>query len=84
VKNVLGKVDKEKEAIKNEKAKLNSIIPTMNPISNNIEEDNITLREYVNYIEKSILQKFNFDSNVIIGMQGLTFGKKSDGIPESI
>lgn len=84
LKNVLGKVDNEKEAIKNEKAKLNSIIPTMSPISNNIEEDNITLREYVNYIEKSILQKFNFDSNVIIGMQWLSFGRKSDGVPESI
>lgn len=84
LKSVLGRVDKEKESIKNEKAKLNSIIPTMSPFSNNIEEDNITLREYVNYIEKSILQKFNFDSNVIIGMQWLTFGKKWDIVPESI
>lgn len=84
VKSVLGRVDKEKESIKNEKAKLNSIIPTMSPFSNNIEEDNITLREYVNFIEKSILQKFHFDSNVVIGMQWLTFWKKSDGIPESI
>ncbi|GAB0175080.1 MAG: hypothetical protein HHAS10_09590 [Candidatus Altimarinota bacterium] len=84
VKSVLGRVDKEKESIKNEKAKLNSIIPTMSPLSNNIEEDNITLREYVNFIEKSILQKFHFDSNVVIGMQGLTFGQKTDGIPESI
>lgn len=84
VKSVLGRVDKEKESIKNEKAKLNSIIPTMSPMSNNIEENNITLREYVNYIEKSILRKFNFDSNVVIGMQWLTFWNKSDGVPESI
>lgn len=84
LKSVLGKVDKEKESIKNEKAKLNSIIPTMSPFSNNIEEDNITLREYVNYIEKSILQRFHFDSNVIIGLQWLSFGNKADGVPESI
>jgi hypothetical protein len=84
LKNVLWRSDKEKENIKKEKAKLSSIIPTMSPFSNNIAEDNITLKQYVNYIEKTILKRFNFDSNVIIGMQGLTFGKKGGAVPESI
>jgi hypothetical protein len=76
--------DKDKAVLKLEKAKLNSIIPTMSPLSSNIEEDNITLRQYVKYIEGTILKWFNFDSNVIIGMQGITFGTKGSGIPENL
>jgi hypothetical protein len=33
------------------KQKLNSILPTLSPISNNFDEENITLKEYVKYIE---------------------------------
>ncbi len=80
----IGSSEKEKEILKLEKAKLNSIIPTMSPLSNNIEEDSITLRQYVRFIESSILKRFNFDSNVIIGMQGITFGTKGSNIPENL
>lgn len=76
--------EKEKDILKLEKAKLNSIIPTMSPLSNNIEEDNITLRQYVRFIESSILKRFNFDSNVVIGMQGISFGVKGSSIPENL
>lgn len=69
----IGKSDNDKQILIQEKAKLNSIIPTMSPVSTNIEEENVTLKQYVRFIEGTILKKFNFDSNVVIGMQGITF-----------
>jgi hypothetical protein len=73
IKSQLGKSEDDKNILKLEKAKLNSIIPTMSPISSNIEEDSINLRQYVRFIESSILKRFNFDVNVNIGMQGIVF-----------
>jgi hypothetical protein len=49
----------------------------MSPISSNIDETNITLKQYVRFIEDGILNTFNFDTNTNIGMQGIVFG---DGI----
>ncbi len=72
----IGKSDTDKQILIQEKKKLNSIIPTMSPVSTNIEEENVTLKQYVKFIEGTILKKFNFDSNVVIGMQGITFGDK--------
>lgn len=75
---------KDKDNLKLEKSKLNSIIPTMSPLSSSIEEENITLRKYVKFIENNILKRFNFDSNIIIGMQWITFGVKWGAIPENL
>lgn len=79
----IGDSDEDKKILIKEKAKLNSILPTMSPISSNIEEENITLKQYVKYIEGTILKQFNFDTNVIISMQGITFGSKGD-MPENV
>ena len=38
----------------------------MSPISSNIEEENMTLKQYVKFIESEILRQFNFNSNVVI------------------
>jgi hypothetical protein len=84
LKNVLGRADADRASIETEKKKLNSIIPTMSPISWTIEEDNLTLRQYVKFIESSVLKSFNFDSNVLIGMQWVTFGNRANGMPENI
>lgn len=84
LRSVLGRADEEKENIKKEKAKLNSIIPTMSPVSNSIEENNISLRDYVLFIERDILRKYDFDTNIVIGFQGMNFGKKGTDMPESI
>jgi hypothetical protein len=84
LKNAIGTTEEEKKDLIKEKAKLNSIIPTMSPFSNNIEENNINLKQYVAYVERMILKEFNFDTNVIIGMQGMTFGDKKWTAPESI
>lgn len=63
---------------------MNSIIPTLSPVSGNIEGKNLTLKEYIRYIEQSILAKYNFESNMVLGLQGITFGVKEQGMPESI
>jgi hypothetical protein len=78
------KTKEEEEILNQEKAKLNSIIPTMSPISNNKAQASISLKQYVLFIEKTLLKEFNFDSNVIIGLQGMTFGEKKNGAPETI
>lgn len=72
----IGKSDSDKQILIQEKMKLNSIIPTLSPVSANIEEENVTLKQYVKFIEGTILKKFHFDSNVVIGMQGITFWDK--------
>lgn len=56
----------------------------MSPLSGNIEEDNITLKQYVRFIENSILKRFEFDTNLVIGMQGITFGTKNGELPENL
>ncbi len=83
IKGEIGKTDEDKKNLLTEKAKLNSIIPTMSPISGNIDENNITLKQYVRFIEDDILNKFNFDTNVPIGMQWITFGDGNE-IPKNL
>lgn len=84
IKGEIGNSEQDRNILKIEKAKLNSIIPTMSPLSSNIEEDNITLRQYVRFIESTILKQFNFNTNVLIGMQGITFWAKGTSIPENL
>ena len=80
----IGRSDSDKDILIIEKAKLNSIIPTMSPISSNIEEKNMTLKQYVKFIEWTILKKFNFESNVNIGVQWIVFWGKWVSAPENI
>jgi hypothetical protein len=80
----IGDSDEDKKILVREKGKLNSIIPTMSPISSNIEESNISLKDYVKFIEGTILKQFNFDSNVVISMQGVSFGSKWGNTPENV
>jgi hypothetical protein len=74
----------EKEALIQVKKKLNSILPTMSPISANIDEENVTLREYIKFIEENILKKFDIDSNISLGMQGLTYGGPNSAQPKNV
>ncbi len=48
--------NRDKRLLIVQKALLNSVIPTMSPANNNIEESNITLKQYVKFIEWSILK----------------------------
>ena len=48
--------DKKKLAIK--KARLNSILPTLNPVSNNLSEETVSMRRYISFVEENILKQF--------------------------
>ncbi len=80
----IGNTEEDKKILNQEKRKLNSIIPTLSPISGNIREENLTLKEYIRYIEQSILARFHFESSMVLGLQGITFGNKELNMPESI
>lgn len=68
------KDDKGKLALK--KARLNSILPTLNPESNNMTEDAVSMRRYVAFIEKNILRQFHIESTTTLGIQNIQYGKK--------
>lgn len=74
--------DKEKLTLK--KARLNSILPTLNPMSNNIVEDTVSMRKYITFVENSILRQFDIESNVALGIQNIKYGKRGSSMPEVI
>jgi hypothetical protein len=76
------KDDKGKLALK--KARLNSILPTLNPESNNMTEDAVSMRRYVAFIEKNILRQFHIESTTTLGIQNIQYGKKWGDMPESV
>jgi hypothetical protein len=59
----------DREVLSQQKKILNSIIPTVSPISGNIEEENIDLRGYIRFVESKILKQFNFESNMTLGLE---------------
>jgi hypothetical protein len=74
----------DKDRLKQAKQKLNSILPTLSPISNNFDEENITLKQYIRYIEKSLIKQFGIDEWITLGLQGIVYGDKTSGIPKNI
>ena len=75
---------KDKEILSQQKQILNSIIPTLSPISGNIEEDNIDLKWYIKFVEWKILKQFNFESNIALWLDSIVWWKNTDGVPENI
>lgn len=74
----------DKNILLQEKKKLNSILPTLSPISWNIEEENITLKVYIKYIETQIIKKFNLDTELALWISTITPWMGTDGIPKNI
>jgi hypothetical protein len=72
--------DKKKLAIK--KARLNSILPTLNPISNNLMEETVSMRKYISFIEENILKQFGIESTASLGIQNIRYGKRGTMMPE--
>lgn len=66
--------DKKKLAIKKER--LNSILPTLNPISNNLAEETVSMRKYIGFVEENILKQFGIDSTAPLGIQNIKYGKR--------
>ena len=84
VKTAITKNDDAKRGLIIQKAKLNSILPNLNPISGNIDEEYINLKQYVRFIENQILDKFNFSATTNIGMQAITFWNATNQMPANV
>ncbi len=84
LKNAINASDEDKKKLIQSKKKINSILPTMSPISANIDEDNITLKQYIKFIEWRLIHDFNLDSNIALGIQGLVYGNNANGVPSNI
>lgn len=69
--------DEEKQKIQESRAKINSIIPTISPFYENINEDNVTLGDYIAFVEQKILKKFNITSFSSLGIAGIQYIENS-------
>ncbi len=84
---ILGKIGESSEAkqlLAIKKARLNSILPTLNPVSNNLNEDTINLKKYIAFVEESIIQKFGMKTTGALSLQNIQYGKKGWSMPETV
>lgn len=83
--NVLSSSDQDRALLVASRARINSIIPTLSPVSGNIDENSITLREYVTFVEQNILKKFSINSFAPLGIDGVKYQEeKSASSSENI
>jgi hypothetical protein len=80
----LWNTDAEKKSLREAKQKINSILPTMSPISNYSDEDNITLKDYIRFVENKILKTFGIENNMSLGIQWVAYGDATNKIPKNI
>lgn len=76
--NAISNSSQYKNTLQNEKARINSIVPTLSPISEHIDEESITLRDYIFFIEQNILKKFEIESLSPLGIDGVVY-KETEG-----
>lgn len=74
----------EKINLEIKKARLNSILPTLSPLSNNITEDTVSMKKYITYVEENIIKKYNLETTASLSLQNITYGKKWSGMPDII
>jgi hypothetical protein len=84
LKKVIEDSSSDKDRLIQAKQKLNSILPTLSPISNNFDEENITLKQYIRYIEWILIKKYGVDENMTLGLQGITYGDTASNMPKNI
>lgn len=60
-------------------AKINSIIPTLSPMSNNQNAASVSLRDYTVFIEKKFLKDFGIMSLSPLGIAGVKYQEDKDG-----
>lgn len=65
-------------------AKINSIIPTISPISHNRNTESITLREYITFIEKEILAKYNIESLSPLGIESVKYDEQDGSLKNPV
>lgn len=78
--------DKEKneEKIRKAREKINTILPTLSPISGGIEENNIKLGDYIEFMEAQILRKFSLESTSPLGITSIQYGEKEKNMVNPI
>ncbi len=84
LKKVILNSSEDKDILSQQKKILNSIIPTLSPISGNIEEENIDLKSYIRFMESKIFKQFNIDGTMVLGLQWIVPWSNTDWIPSSI
>lgn len=62
-----------------DEAKINSIIPTLSPLSNSQSGMNVTLRDYVSFLEQKILKDHNIVSMSPVGIDGVKYQEAENG-----
>ena len=84
LKNAINASDEDKRRLIQAKKKINSILPTLSPISWSIDEENITLKQYIKFIEWRLIRDFDLWSNITLWIQSLSFGNPWNWIPQNI
>ena len=70
----LAESSKDRNDLKAIKMLINSILPTLSPTNSNIDEEHMTLKSYISFIEKEFLKKYNISSNIVLWVDGITYG----------
>ncbi len=84
LKNAINSSEDDKKKLAQAKKKINSILPTMSPMSARVDEENITLKWYISYMERVLIKGFNFDTNMALWIQSLAYGNAGNGVPSTI
>lgn len=69
---------KDRNDLKAVKMLINSILPTMSPTNTAIDEEYMTLKSYITFIEKRFLNEYNINSNIVLWVQWISYGGYSD------
>lgn len=71
--NALNSSDEDRAILRDIRARINSIIPTLSPVSGNIDENSATLRDYIVFVEQKILKTFSLKSLSPIGIESVKY-----------
>lgn len=63
----------DKNNLRAVKMLINSILPTLSPSSSNIDEEYMTLKSYIQFIEKKFLEKYKINSNIVLWVQWISY-----------
>lgn len=65
--------DEIRQEVENRRKRINTLIPTLNPINDSLDEESITLSNYISYFEGKILKEFKIESLAPLGIVGVEY-----------
>ncbi len=77
----LNNSNEDRKKIQIIKAKMNSIVPTLSPITSTIEETQVSLKNYVDFIENKLLTNFKIKSTSPLSIDKITYAKDTAKSP---